>query len=470
MPKKNVALVCALVLTALCGHAAPIAKPDATPANANLEETALASHSGFFNPQAAWEPGHAIPPSAFAPMSRAGFDYALVYSGAYLANVQGGINRGSVYNGILEADLVWDSEPLLGWNGPTFLASTLYAHGAKFSSNYVGDIYQGSSWHGGSGLRLYEVWLEQTAFDDRLSLRAGQLSADQEFFGTDVGVLFMNTTFGWPTILGFNQQTPAFPIATPGVRARLDLDHFWFQYGLYLGDSDPVSADGRELNQHGVRYNFHSDAFMLWEAGYTTATDQDRTPYLGVYKVGAWLHSGRFDDLYLDDQGDPLSGVPSGITTQIPREHHYNWGYYAIAEQKVWPFPNAREEEGVSLFARVATAPKDRNLIDYYLDGGIHVVGLIPGRSRDVTGVAISYSHITRKRRNFTRETNETRDLFGDPHIPIEGYESVLEFTHRIEIKPWWFVQPDLQYIIHPGGSTQIQDALVLAISSTVSF
>src|SRR5215210_5470595 len=46
--------------------------------------------------------------------------------------------------------------------------------------------------------RLYELWLEQKFFDDKVALRAGQLAADTEFLVSQYATVFVNATFGWP--------------------------------------------------------------------------------------------------------------------------------------------------------------------------------------------------------------------------------------------------------------------------------
>ena len=41
---------------------------------------------------------------------------------------------------------------------------------------------------------------------------------------------------------------------------------------------------------------------------------------------------------------------------------------------------------GITAFARAAYSPPDRNLIDFYADGGIGFVGFVPGRPIDRFG------------------------------------------------------------------------------------
>jgi porin len=50
--------------------------------------------------------------------------------------------------------------------------------------------------------------------------------------------------------------------------------------------------------------------------------------------------------------------------------------------------------------------------------------------------------------------------------------------SYQAQIAPWWAVQPDLQYIVHPGGNVPdpdnanatVRNALVIGIRSTIKF
>ena len=46
----------------------------------------------------------------------------------------------------------------------------------------------------------------------------------------------------------------------------------------------------------------------------------------------------------------------------------------------------------------------------------------------------------------------DTLALNGPPY-PIRDEEVVFELNYQAQIAPWWTVQPDLQYIVHPGGN-----------------
>jgi porin len=52
----------------------------------------------------------------------------------------------------------------------------------------------------------------------------------------------------------------------------------------------------------------------------------------------------------------------------------------------------------------------------------------------------------------------------------------MVEASYQAQLAPWWMVQPEMQYIIHPGGGvlnsdgSLRSDAWVIAIRSTLSF
>ena len=54
--------------------------------------------------------------------------------------------------------------------------------------------------------------------------------------------------------------------------------------------------------------------------------------------------------------------------------------------------------------------------------------------------------------------------------IPGPSFEAVIEFTHSIRLAPAIALQPDVQYVLHPGGSRQNGNALVVGFRAIVDF
>src|SRR5262249_26846144 len=138
--------------------------------------------------------------------------------------------------------------------------------------------------------------------------------------------------------------------------------------------------------------------------------------------------------------------------------------------------PTGSGEQGLSAFLRIAGSPSDRNLVNFYVDGGLTWRGLIPGRDADTLGLAAGYARISGAARGLDHDTNAFTGAAG----AVRDYEAVLELTYIAQIRPGLNVQPDLQFIFHPGanaaladmsgGTTTARNATVIGVRSTVQF
>lgn len=108
----------------------------------------------------------------------------------------------------------------------------------------------------------------------------------------------------------------------------------------------------------------------------------------------------------------------------------------------------------MNVFARLSASPPDRNQISFTFDGGITFDGVIPGRPDDVLGVGFSYSRISPSLSALDRDT-----LRAGTYTLVQDYEALIEFSYRAQIVPGWTIQPDVQYMWHPGGRVPINSA-----------
>ncbi len=132
------------------------------------------------------------------------------------------------------------------------------------------------------------------------------------------------------------------------------------------------------------------------------------------------------------------------------------------------------DKTSLNLFLRGGFAPSDRNLISFYADGGFGIKGPLAGRADDVLTFGVSYAKIST---DASALDQDTLALNGPPY-PIRDEEVVFELTYQVQIAPWWIVQPDLQYVVHPGGNVPdpnnanavLGNALVAGVRSTIKF
>ncbi|HEY8566840.1 MAG TPA: carbohydrate porin [Beijerinckiaceae bacterium] len=410
-----------------------------------------------------------------ASLEARGVTYSLTYIGEVLGVASGGIRRGSIYQGRADLQLDADLNKLIGWEGATVHANVYQIHGRGLSRYYLANLLATSGIEALPATRLYELWLEQKFLDGKVAVRAGQLAADTEFLVSQYGALFVNGTFGWPGIAAANLPAggPAYPLATPGVRVKLQpTDELAILAAIFNGNPSGYGpGDPQRNNRNGLEFRARDPALLVGEIQYSYNQAQDAAGLPGTVKLGAWHHLGRFDDLRFG--ADRLS-LADPESSGLARRFRGSSGVYAALDQMVYRVPGTTDN-GIGVFARLSGSPGDRNLVSFYVDGGVTFKGFIPGREDDTFGVAFGYARISDRARGFDLDAV----AFSETLQPIRSSEAVIEATYQAQVLPGWTVQPDIQYVIRPGGNVAnprepngraTKNALVLGLRTTIRY
>jgi porin len=392
-------------------------------------------------------------------LARAGIGVGAVYNAEPFYN-WGGFDEGGEYQGVLELYVNADMHKLGFWKGLCFHANGYQIHGNSITAANIGSLMPVTSLEAVDATRLFELWLEQTLVKDKLKVRFGQLAADEEFVLSDGGGFFINGTWGWPSITAADLPNggPAYPLATPGVRvAYTPNEKFDFLVGLYNGDPSPpcnkAGGDPQRCNPHGLEFELDDPPLLMVEGAYKYNPDG----LAGKIKLGGWNHFGDFEHQRFDVGGNLIA-----VTGRPGRPLDDNWGLYAIIDQLIWRVPGSEEAKGVGVFARFIGAPEDRNLIDFYFDGGVTFSGMFRGRPNDGFAIGFAYTSISDDVSAFDRDLGE----------PVaRNYEALIEVAYTFEVKPGFTIQPDFQYIFQPGGNVaDVDDAVVVGARSSINF
>ena len=226
---------------------------------------------------------------------------------------------------MLEIDLALDKLVGPGWGHA-------YAAGLAIHGNGLTDELQDV--HGVSGnvappdARLFEAWLEQPV--GPFTLRAGILSADQEFLIADHSSTLLSATFGITSQFSANAIGPVYPIGAPGVSGRLELGNVTARLAVY---------DGTQSNNRGIPNALGPDSLVISELG------------AHFIRVGGWHHS----------------------------EH--GPGVYAVADEQLTDY--------MGTFARVGYSPDGP--VRHYIDGGVRVTPG-PQRPHDLVCLGIAFA------------------------------------------------------------------------------
>ncbi len=411
-------------------------------------------------------------------LSDLGYNLQWTYSADGLSNPSGGVKQGAAYVGLLYMVLDADLAKIAGLDGLSFRVNAYQIHGRQLSASNIFNLTRVDSIEARPATRLFELWVEQKLGDLAL-LRAGQLAADNQFFLSEFGnSLYVNNTFGWPVIFASDLPGgggPNYPLATPGVRLKVNPDdHLALLAGLYNGDPAGAGFTGTEQikDPAGLNFRLQDPPLLMAETQYMYNQDKTAEGLAGTIKLGGWYHFGKFDDVHFGLDGKSLADPSSN---GVARTHSGDYGVYGVIDQMLWRLPGDDPKKGVGAFARASLSPSDRNLIDLYAEAGVNFMGLWDKRPDDKFGLAASFSQLSPSLRKLDLE----KAFFAKTALPLRDYELVVELTYQAQIVAGWTIQPDFQYIFHPGGGVvdplnpfvgRIPDAAVFALRTAISF
>jgi porin len=409
------------------------------------------------------------------PFQEYGIKFAATYIGETQGNVSGGLKQGSVYDGRLNLAVDVDLQKLVGLRELTFHANMFQIHGDGLSRSNLNNFLVVSGIEALPSTRLYEMWFEQK-WGTTLSLRAGQLAADTEFINAKYTDVFTNASLGWPAMMSVNLPSggPSPPLAALGARLRANVtDNLTLAAAIFDGDAaGPGPGDPQLRDNAGINFRINDPPLVIGEVQYIWNGKKGDPGLDGKFKIGGWRHFGEFSDQRFTAEGVSLANpVGSGM----PANLRGNFGVYSVFEQKVYRVGND-DDRGVGIFARVSSSPSDRNLIDFYADGGIELIGLSDRRPKDKFGIAAGYAHVSSRARALDFDFQQ---LMG-PSWPQRSFESLVTAVYQYEVRAGWTLQPNFQYFIHPGGGATdplgshpgrlLRDAAVFGLRTVLKF
>jgi porin len=412
-------------------------------------------------------------------LSQRGIDITFNYIGETLGILAGGFRQGADYEHRFELSFDADLDKLLGWSGAS-AHTTFYqighAHGLP-AADYVGSIADPSNIEAQPSTRLFTAWFQKNLFDDKVSVRAGQIAADDEFLISPTAGNLINSTFGYAALLAANQLQggPVYPLATPGIRLQLKpTEQVTILSAVFSGAPAGANCIGlpQQCDPYGTTFSTSGGALWMEELQYGINQGKDAKGMPAIYKLGGWYATTNFADVHF---GLSATGTPVSLASPAsagPLMHQGNWGIYGVVDQMIWR--TQKGPQSLNAFLRAGASPDDRNLVASYIDGGLGLKAPLPGRDDDVLTFGVAYSRISPEAARLDLDTQ----LLTGGFFPVRDREIVLELDYSLQLAPWWTFQADLQQIVHPGGHVPnplsppqaIPDAFVVGGRSTIKF
>ena len=356
-------------------------------------------------------------------------------------------------NSLAVADLNLDGEKLIGWRGGMIGTEFLQFSGQP--TNSLAGAFPGfDSLQVTPPLvrqELYQLWVRQSLFDDRLIVRIGKTVPTFDFNNVvrpvpvddpsaaipAVSGLVYTPIFVNPTLLG---AIPGYYNSATGLTATFaPTKRLYMSYGFYDGNV----ALGHQTGLEGPHFNGHY--FHIGEVGYAYRAGPEGKP--GNFGVGVWGQTGPLRDF--DGQAVRNTG-----------------GVYLFGSQRLWFRHPGRDNSGVSGFYQFGANNSNALAARQYVGGGLTAFGLVPRRPDDSFGGGLAQTWLN-------GEPGAARALFPQPgpdQMPLRPSQLMLSAYYQMKLFDGWFLQPNLTYIPTPARGASTPQALAFTIRLTILF
>lgn len=336
----------------------------------------------------------------------------ITYTGELWQVASGGIDTGARY--LQNIDLTYGGNlDKYGLEGGSFFLYGLINNKSELSSDIIGDLQVVSNIDNGEVFRLYEAWYQHEF--SNLRAKIGLIDLNSEFNAIDTAGLFINSSHGiGPDFSQTGKNGPSiFPSTSLAMVVELtNIQNFRITAGIF----GAVPNDPENPKNHKLSLN--EGALLVGEVNYLT--DGGLRFGLGIYS-----YTSKFTTI-------PDPSLSEGGNT----------GIYGIIEA-----PLTKNTKG---WLRYGRANSRLNSLRDYIGGGLMLSQPFPERSDDKLGIAFGWARAG-------------DDFKQDILCPAQG-ELNIELTYHYRITERISIQPDIQYIINPGSSHALRDALVLGI------
>lgn len=364
----------------------------------------------------------------------------LSLSGEYILDVVAvaqGAGTGVRYVDLASLVAEVDLEAAGGWRGGRLVVEGIAGTGQR--PNDLAGTLQGinNSEVARNRAKLYQFYLEQALADWPVTLRAGFIDLNAEFYSNEAAGLLIAPAFGIGSELAATGPNGPAIFPSTALTAAVRIEPTPASYAAFA----LVNAEAGVLGDvGGVRPMFEHGALLIGEAGWTGT---------GKIALGAWTYTREQDDLRLTDE----AGAPLGQRAR---------GGYVLFE---WPLgaaiaPAPEAPRKASLFLRAGLSDGDTTPYRGGWQAGVLVNAVLPGRPDSRLSLGANQAFLADKYRLNEAEAGN----------PLRSAETGLEVILADQVAPWLNLQADAQYVRNPSRAPGARDAVVLGLRFVFAF
>ena len=390
-----------------------------------------------------------------------GIDIKADYVGEMGANLHGGYNNDKTarYSDQFGLGVALDLQKLWGWDNTQAKIQLTNRNGQNISNDRVGDPRAGTLsssqevYGRGHMVRLTQLWIQHQFLDGKLDVKAGYFGEGEDF--NTFPCEFQNLAFcgsqvgNWATNLWYN-----WPVSQAALRIKYNITpELYAQIGAYNQNPSQLEhGNGFKLSGSGTKGTV-LPVELVWSPKVNDLP--------GEYRVGYYKSTAPADDVKVNITTD-------GEDYRVRDSKH---GYWFVVQQQLTSH-NGDAARGLHIAANATFHDKATNIVDNYQSLMFVYKGPFDARPKDDIGIGAARIHVNDDVKKSAELINASIGAtdYSDPlYTPLRNTEYNYELNYGFHVTNWLTVRPNLQYITHPGGVDQVDNALVagLKIQST---
>ncbi|WP_454887422.1 carbohydrate porin [Sphingomonas oryzagri] len=393
-----------------------------------------------------------------------GIDLKASYLSETAGVVSGGQRHGTAYadQEKLQADI--DLQTLAGWTGWSVHGTMLSRHGISASARYLGDdlnavqeIYGATD---DARIHLGQLYLQHmTGGPLTVDIKAGRLPVGADFNTSPLFCGFLSLGLcPQPRGQSIDGDFSVDPSSTWGGRIKVAKKDVYLMVGAY-------QVRPRYGGPYGFGWGFShtTGATVPLEAGWTPRLGRDQLQ--GHYKIGLTYDTTDRPDLRAAN-----------------RIHDHSLSFYASFDQMLVR-TGRNGTDGVVLLGGWTHANPHTAIFRDYAYAGVVARGIIPSRPADTIEALVTHGWISRALTDAQRAALASGETLptGFPPAPgsfagpatapgVQTGTTVYEVNYGVHVARGMILTPDLQYVVHPGATRAVRNALVVAGRAEIDF
>ena len=390
-----------------------------------------------------------------------GIDIKADYVGEMGANLHGGYNNDKTarYSDQFGLGVALDLQKLWGWDNTQAKIQLTNRNGQNISNDRVGDPRAGTLsssqevYGRGHMVRLTQLWIQHQFLDGKLDVKAGYFGEGEDF--NTFPCEFQNLAFcgsqvgNWATNIWYN-----WPVSQAALRVKYNITpELYAQIGAYNQNPSQLEhGNGFKLSGSGTKGTV-LPVELVWSPKVNDLP--------GEYRVGYYKSTAPADDVSVDI-------TSTGKDYRVRDSKH---GYWFVVQQQLTTH-NGDASRGLHIAANATFHDKATNIVDNYQSLMLVYKGPFDARPKDDIGIGAARIHVNddvKKSAELINASIGVTDYSDALYMPLRDTEYNYEINYGFHVTNWLTVRPNLQYITHPGGVDEVDNALVagLKIQST---